>query len=688
MRLHRLVIIVLDLLAVLALAAPGPAAAAIDGGGAPGRRPAQVEPARCMFPLPAGAKEGVDVECGYLSVPETRANPGGPSIRLAYAVVKKQPTRNSVPADDPVFMLQGGPGGSTIDTYAKRLLADNPFGAERDVVIFDQRGTLYSQPALMCSESYSLTLQTLEQRLGPDESERLNQQAMSQCRSRLAGEGVNLAAFNSLENAADIEALRQALGYDWINLYGVSYGTLLALHTLRDFPGRLRSVVLDGLVPPQVNFRLDGAQTKNRVFSELFNACAADADCAAAFPDLERVFFDLVQALNDQPARVPLTDPETGKVYNTVLDGDSLISVIFQMLYVGDLIPALPKVIYDARAGRFGFLSRIMALLVFDHTLAEGMYLSVMCAEDADYRVEDIHLAGVRPQLAELETRDEQGFLKLCALWNVPYLGARLDQPVTSDVPALLFSGRFDPVTPPAYAAEAARTLSRSASYTFPTGGHGQFLSDACATRMAKAFIDDPSADLDAGCINDKPLVKFITPATVLMTPATGTLLRVMDGAESNAPIGLYAAGALMVLTLFLIWPVAWVIRLLRERRGDRRWPARFARYLAVFNALLITLFPLGVTALVLATSFTGNDMLLLFGAPAQAAVVFVLPLAILALTTCMTAFTIVAWLRRYWNLAGRLYYSVLTAAAVACVAALVQLGLVLPLFDRVLGRA
>ena len=269
-------------------------------------RSAAFAPTDCaaLVKLPFGRAPGADFECGYLKVPAQHSLPAGPTIELAVVILK---STSRSPQPDPLVMAQGGPGGSTIDTYAA-LLLDSPLRAERDIVLFDQRGTLHSRPALMCPESIELTLRTLEQDLSSEEENRLSDEALLACHARLLREGVNLAAFDSIENAADVEALRVALGYNMINLYGVSYGTLLALHVLRDSPGGLRSVILDSVVPPQVNFLAQAARSENRALTEFFGACAADARCNAAFPDLERVFYEQVQQLDRTPARVPMTD--------------------------------------------------------------------------------------------------------------------------------------------------------------------------------------------------------------------------------------------------------------------------------------------------------------------------------------------------------------------------------------------
>src|SRR5262249_34167472 len=149
------------------------------------------------------------------------------------------------PVADPLVFNQGGPGFGSIDTYVGIMLS-SPFRAKRDLIAFDQRGTGYSQPTLTCPEIISETIATLDQNLSIAEGDSLYNDAALQCRDRLTHAGVNLSAYNSQENAADVDDLRVALGYSQLNLYGVSYGSLLVLDTLRFFGSSVRTAVIDG----------------------------------------------------------------------------------------------------------------------------------------------------------------------------------------------------------------------------------------------------------------------------------------------------------------------------------------------------------------------------------------------------------------------------------------------------------
>ena len=616
------------------------------------------EETQCMLEVPAALKDRVT--CGYLTVPTFHKRPTGTTIRLAVAIIGSSAEH---PEADPIVMLQGGPGGSTIDTYMtvfgygqlERLLE------KRDVILFDQRGTLYSEPALTCTELWDLTTETIERRLSHEEANRLNLEAIQHCHDRLLAQGIDLTAFNSIENAADVDALRVALGYEQINLYGVSYGTLLALHTMREHPEGLRSVILDAVVPTQTNFIPQVVQSQQRAFNELFAACAAAPDCARYYPDLETVFFDLVATLNQEPARVPMTDPDTKRSYQAVIDGDALEGLLFQLLYSTEMIPALPHVIYQIRSGDYSFLSRVGPLFVFDKTLAYGMYNSVICAEDADFSPDEVDISGVRPELAEYAQEDAQSMLNTCQIWGVPELDLNMDAPVTSSIPTLIMNGRFDPITPPANGEVAAETLSQSTVVTFGFTGHSAATSGPCAANLMASFLDDPQRRLDTSCVAEKQAPTFISPATVHMTKLTERLLNAIEHAQ-YAPLVLALLCLVPLLSLLVVVPIGWLIRKLS---GSGNMPQTAALMsltrLAAFGALVAGLaFTIGLIVVIARSAGQAEESTLLFGLPKYMAWIDAMPWVMLFAAVATVLGSIMLWMRRVQPTWERVYLSLM----------------------------
>ena len=243
-----------------------------------------------------------DVECGYLIVPEDRARSGSPLIRLAVAILRST-SGNSLP--DPILDLAGGPGVGAV-AYAEQWL-DSPLRRRRDVILFDQRGAGLSDPLLDCPELDELALDLLEQALTPEQEAEQRLEQARVCRDRLRTNGVNLAAYTSQASAADIADLRKTLGYAEWNLYGISYGSRLALTVLRDYPtGAQRD---PGYPIPGGTSLLELVPQRPARVRGLFRGLPATRR-AARLPDLRTTYYDLAMQLNQSPQVVPCAIPD------------------------------------------------------------------------------------------------------------------------------------------------------------------------------------------------------------------------------------------------------------------------------------------------------------------------------------------------------------------------------------------
>ncbi len=633
------------------------------------------QPTDCPFTPFIGLQEGINLECGYVDVPQYHADPAAATIRLSVAIID---SLNNDPAPDPVFVAQGGPGGSTIDIYgAKAPQLLQALRQNRDVVLFDQRGALHTEPNLLCSELFELTAEIIDEDLSLEESTEMELAALRDCRRRLSNQGTDLAAYNSLENAADVAYLRRALGYERYNFYGVSYGTLLALHLMRDHPQGLRSVILDAVVPPQINFITESPASLDRAFTVLFDACTNQPACATTYPNLERRFFDLVDRLQAQPITVPVLDPVTGNSYDAVVNGEALEGTLFQLLYVTDFIPLLPKAIVDTEQGNTNILSVIISTIAFDRTFSIGMYNSVICAEDADFTVADMETEGIRPRLAESVEVEYGLFLEMCEQWDVPEIGPAFDAPTVSDIPTLLLSGQFDPITPQPFATAAAETLTTSYSYLFPIAAHSA-LGTACADTIVSDFLDSPNRPPDASCLENEPdAPEFVTPANTLMLPLLGDLLRLStNGWLQIGGLLLFSGG---LLSAWLVWPIVTLIRLFVSDKMPPPLAAHLAKWLSLLTGLVNGAFLVGVTVVV-GTVIFENEALLLAGLPRtlSTTLLFGLPMVTLLMTVWLTITTVISWREGYWSIWERLYQTLLTIAAFGCVILLTSTGFLL----------
>ena len=455
------------------------------------------ERSSCRFRIPAGAK----VECGYLVVPENHSQPDGRTIRLHVAIFS---TESDNPAPDPIVYLSGGPGQSPLKIAQFAFEGFTPFLANRDLILLDQRGVGYSEPALDCHEFQELTYQTAQQNLPLDEIATLATEAADLCRDRWLRQAVSLPAYTSAQSAADLNDLRLALGYEEWNLYGISYGTKLALTTMRDFPNGIRSVVLDSTYPLQVDLYAELATNATRAFNVLFDSCAAEAACNSAFPDLKTVFFDLVRELNDTPVDVPITVVNRftlERLDSALINGDGLVEMLFQSLYIPEIIPLLAAMLYDVRDGDLELLGFIAEGYISGIQFSsDGMYFSVQCSEEVPFssRDEGDATGEVYPEVQNWADNDV--FFSICQIWGAGEADPIENEPVISDIRTLILAGEFDPITPPAWGELVADSLSNSFYFEFPDVGHGVSRSGECALGITLGFFDDPTIEPDGSC--------------------------------------------------------------------------------------------------------------------------------------------------------------------------------------------
>jgi pimeloyl-ACP methyl ester carboxylesterase len=487
------------------------------------------EKANCPF----DKVQGVTVDCGYLTVPEDRTNPKGATIRIAVARYKAALPN---PASDPIVYLEGGPGGSPLRAYTKSFSAlFGPFNQKRDVILVDQRGTGYSEPALDCPEITQLTLDQLNQELTPEATDVLSNKALQACHDRLKSKGINLSAYTSAANAADLNDLRIALGIKEWNLYGISYGTRLALTALRDTPTGIRSVAIDSVYPPQTSLVTDPPASFSRSINLVFETCAADPACNSVYPNLKQVLLATVKKLNASPAKITLVQPDLGNIgtpgkkLDAVMDGKGLLSLLFQVLYGSELLPSVPALIYQANAGDFGIIAQLQSQMLAQlKDISQGMYNSVECYEEIPF---DTLANAEAAYQAQGELSGAFGTAKSsfdsCQIWNVPQAPAIENQAVKSNIPTLVLSGHFDPITPPDWGKLAAGTLSKSFFFEVPTGGHGSSLTVDCPQQMVVSFFDQPTSAPNSSCLSGLKLTYSvpITKMTVKLGPFDNRLM-------------------------------------------------------------------------------------------------------------------------------------------------------------------
>ena len=484
-----------------------------------GTTSAALETTACRYLVPKSA-EGTKVVCYDLSVKESR-RPGASdkTIKLHVARIK-----GAAKTGVPTIELIGGPGGGG-DSLVGGIVAGvkdltdayAPLLAKGDLIVFDQRGVGRSLPRLGC----------------PMPSDPKAEPSTKDCRDALQAKGIDLAAYDTVENADDVHDLKVALGVDKIDLHGISYGTRLALEIVKRHAGDVHATIIDGVMPPDVPILGAFEAAADKIFSRVFTACAADAACNAAYPDLEGTLVAAQKRLDATPVQVthPLYGPMT-------YDWPTFRGELLEGLYVEGAAAAIParlrdaltldgaawtkrledeEAAYAAKAAamqgdadpvKAELRARIESMTEEDFEasgMAGGMYLSVTCNDYVQHESVDAAravLSGVRPVLADVSAAEQEA--DACSSWPTRPSDARTREPARFAGKALVIGGLLDPATPSTWAEHVAETLGDRTLVLVPDGAHG--FMDECGSGLKGAFFADPSAALDTSCATKRTL--------------------------------------------------------------------------------------------------------------------------------------------------------------------------------------
>lgn len=426
-------------------------------------------------------------ECARLTVAEDPDNPDGTQIELFIARV---PALSPEPAADAITLINGGPGGSSVALYVDLQSAFAPLRRERDIVMVDQRGTGSSQ-ALNCPNleeaTYEFDADTV-------------QRATRRCLNALDG---NPRFYTTSVAVTDLEAVRQALGYQAWNLYGVSYGTRVAQHYLQRYPDAVRTVILDAVIPPGLALGPDIAGNAQAALDAIVRRCAETDYCRESFPDLEARITELGERLRAEPVALTLPHPVSGREQSMSVHYAHLAMTLRLLSYAPETAAVIPLII-DEAAERRNYVPLASQALRLEEQLGEaisyGMHNSVVCTEDVPFFGD---LSQRLPAMNDTYLGADQvrALQAICELWPRGILHEALRREQQADHPVLLLSGELDPITPPDYAERAARLYPNGRHLVAPGQGHG-IIGRGCTPHLAREFIDEADAEnLDGECL-------------------------------------------------------------------------------------------------------------------------------------------------------------------------------------------
>ncbi|MEV6954543.1 alpha/beta hydrolase [Streptomyces sp. NPDC051183] len=458
-------------------------------------------------PCPRTADPMPDLErarCGTLTVPEKRSRhkDKGKKITLAVAII---PAVTSRPAPDPIVWLAGGPGDDAVSEIPMALAGG--LNRDRDVIFMSQRGTYSADPQLTCPNVDLFNVRALDLVFGAPSTGRLHVEETRKCRDELVSRGADLSAYNDTESVADYDGLRKTLGVKQWNLFGISYGTDLALQYMRLQPKGLRSVGIDGILPPSLGGGAVTWKAAREGFDGIFKACADQPACNTRYPNLKATFERLVSELEARPVTTTVTVPGQPEPVKVVLDGGVLVT---WLTFASHLAAGVPRSIDELAHGNPQRIAEQWAGGKFSPQaigrVSHGLTFGLFCSQWTPYESEaDVLRAGRRlfPTFPDSVLANAPLLAWLhddCRAWDIPPAPRSIRDVTYSDIPTLALSGGFDAQTAPSSGPYVARTLSRSHVVTVPYVAHVVFADSRCAQTITTSFFARPE-DPDTKCL-------------------------------------------------------------------------------------------------------------------------------------------------------------------------------------------
>jgi pimeloyl-ACP methyl ester carboxylesterase len=561
-----------------------------------------VEPAPCPIDVPQDA----DIECGVLVAPEDYDLPDGRVVHMPYIII-----HSDHPEETPLLFTEGGPGGDSLRSVW--MFEGSVLVEDRDLIIFQQRGNLHTDPSLEC---------TLAELYDPETNR-------SPCKDKFSSAGIDLTQYHTAVTARDIESLRVALGYETWNLLGMSYSTRVMQVLMDRYPDGIRSVILQSVSPLHETRYQHDPEHAYRALEVMFADCAADPGCAEAYPDLEERFFSLVAYLNLDPIWLDLVDPADGSPYRYEVSGRTLINwmagrAFYQPAHPPYPIAFYPMLIDQLDAGVTTALApwaqNELNKEIFDPSfIAFGQYFAVNCQDDASsVTLDDIQVqAYLYPQMGGYFRH--QGEWDLCQLWDLPDAPPLSADPISSEIPTLVLAGRYDPITPPEWARTVAENLENSYYFEFPSKGHSLDIATTCAEEIKRSFLLDPGSEPDSGCLAFEPPADFVLPDEVL--PVAGLIRSVEDinygVPEQGKPSFEILTGVSLIISLLEVLLFLGLSVSVLWTRTQRKEKQESLNYTAHILAAVTALLSIGTVALMSSVSWGEGligEMLLIFG--------------------------------------------------------------------------
>lgn len=450
--------------------------------------------------------------CGSIRRPlDAAALSQGDNIDIHFAVL---PAINPLHRQEAVLAFAGGPGQSAFDAAATFAHILRYARESRDILLVDQRGT--GKSGLLQCDGRDLTSQFALDENSMDMAAMARQDTRL-CRDKLQ---VDLSHYTTVAAAADFEAVRLALGYQQLHLYGGSYGTRMAQEYMRQYPSAVLTATLDGVVPFNQSFGAMGAAS-DASLEAVYAYCDASPECRQQFPAARAQLQQLQQTLTKRTISTTVRHPRTFELIELKLTRAKLQQALRFALYSNRYRALIPMVVEQATRGDYSALVGLMLAQDFAADLSVGVNFAVVCGEDRPFWTAQRQAEFAQSYLGQSWL---QGAESSCDVWQVKPVAADYTAPLQTDTPVLLLSGGLDPVTPPDWA-ELAMAKMRNARHLVAPHATHIVASQSCAPKLISQFINQQSAaELDERCLHQELRKAFLTNANGTAMPTATTL--------------------------------------------------------------------------------------------------------------------------------------------------------------------
>ncbi|AZJ35278.1 alpha/beta fold hydrolase [Tenacibaculum singaporense] len=554
--------------------------------------------------------EGENIQWGNLIVPENWEVLKG-EVKIAYSVLQNKKRNNNSEA---VVFIQGGPGASGTETIWQWV--NHPIREDKDIILFDIRGTGLSEPRL-CPDLGKKILEILSENQSEEEDEKEKINAVISCKTALISKGIDISSYNSLSVAKDMNALKASLGYKKWSVYGVSYGTHVAQVYASNYPNDVESLILDSPISSISSYYEKNTDGFMNSLLKVFKKCKDDPACNSRYNNIETMFFDVIRDLETNPITVKV-DAKFLKSGKFTFNSEDFKVVIQQALYHKQMIEIVPLLISQFKERNKKALSNLVPSFASLLSMDYGVYYCFSCEEilplnsiskfnKESYKYKGLD-GGVAFYESDFKVCEKWGEIEKDSLFKVNNSTKNLK----INIPTIIISGEYDPITPSTNGSELKAKLTESKFLEIPTYGHSASFTKK-GTKLVSDFLSDKEIKSDAKLFSDIKPVYLVNDITI-----NSGVFEMGNSFNNLDPVFLSPLVIALILMVFFI--INYTIKIFKKEYSKRA--DSIIRFMGVFTSII------GILCFVLLLkgmneTAANNYFILAFGLPSSFDYVF-----------------------------------------------------------------